>query len=196
MAMDEMYIDEITIIDEMDIEVECLNFHNGSINVPSSINGNFSTRMAAGVFYIPKYNKAPLGEDAHFICIEEETLGVADGVAGWAKKGIDSGEYSRQLVKNAELSIHKQKERGNKIHPMKVLNEAYFNTKSQGSSTACILTLTCDIVHAVNVGDSGFVVIRDGVIAYKSVIQQKRFNCPFQLGNGYTCDDPSVAQEN
>ncbi|MCD7451988.1 hypothetical protein HAX54_014598 [Datura stramonium] len=78
---------------------------------------------------------------------------------------------------------------------MEVLKEAYFNTKYQGSSTACILTLTCDIVHAVNVGDSGFVVIREGGIVYKSEIQQKRFNCPFQLGNDDKSDDPSVAQE-
>ncbi|KAK4729657.1 hypothetical protein R3W88_022645 [Solanum pinnatisectum] len=63
------------------------------------------------------------------------------------------------------------------------------------SSTTCILTLTCDTTHAVNVGDSGFVVIRDGVIVYKSEIQQKGFNYPFQLGNGVKLDDPSVAQE-
>ncbi|KAK4721212.1 hypothetical protein R3W88_011445 [Solanum pinnatisectum] len=64
-------------------------------------------KMAAGSFYLPKSNKAPLEEDTHFICIEEKIIGVADGVDSWAKKGIDSGEYSRQLVRNAELSIHK-----------------------------------------------------------------------------------------
>ncbi|XP_015160066.1 putative protein phosphatase 2C 24 [Solanum tuberosum] len=42
--------------------------------------------MVAGSFYIPKSNKAPLWEDAHFICIEEETIGVADGIGGWAKR--------------------------------------------------------------------------------------------------------------
>ncbi|WMV07476.1 hypothetical protein MTR67_000861 [Solanum verrucosum] len=78
---------------------------------------------------------------------------------------------------------------------MEVLNEAYFNMKCQGSSTACILTLMCDIVHAVNVGDNRFVVKRDGVVVYKSEIQQKGFNYPFRLGNGVKFDDPSVAQE-
>uniref|UniRef100_M1AUH3 Protein phosphatase 2c n=1 Tax=Solanum tuberosum TaxID=4113 RepID=M1AUH3_SOLTU len=43
-------------------------------------------KMVAGSFYIPKSNKAPLWEDAHFICIEEETIGVADGIGGWAKR--------------------------------------------------------------------------------------------------------------
>lgn len=64
-------------------------------------------KMAVGSFYIQKSNKVPLGEDAHFIWIEEEIIGVADGIGGWAKKGIDSWEYSRELVKNDELSIHK-----------------------------------------------------------------------------------------
>ncbi|MCD7454337.1 hypothetical protein HAX54_024349 [Datura stramonium] len=78
---------------------------------------------------------------------------------------------------------------------MEVLNDAYFNTKCQGSSTVCILTITCDKVHVVNVGDSGFVVIRDGLIVYKLEIQQKGFNSPFQLGNEEKSYYPSVAQE-
>ncbi|KAG5610006.1 hypothetical protein H5410_021287 [Solanum commersonii] len=84
--------------------------------------------MVAGSFYIPKSNKAPLGEDAHFIYIEEEAIGVADGISCWAKK-------DRRVV------------------------------------------------------------IRDGVIVYKSEIQKKGFNYPFQLGNGIKFDDPSVAHE-
>ncbi|KAH0682459.1 hypothetical protein KY289_020211 [Solanum tuberosum] len=81
-----------------------------------------------------------------------------------------------QLVRNIDLSIHKQKGQRNKTQLMKVLNEAYFKAKYLGSLTAYILTLTCDIVHAVNIVDRR-VVIRDG------------------LGNGVKFDDPSVAHE-
>uniref|UniRef100_A0A3Q7HF99 Protein phosphatase n=1 Tax=Solanum lycopersicum TaxID=4081 RepID=A0A3Q7HF99_SOLLC len=182
-------------MDEMDVDKDLSFRRESTNNVLSFPNGNFRMKMAAGSFYIPRSDKAPLGEDAHFICGEEETIGVADGVGSWARKGIDPGEYSRQLVRNAELSIQKQKDQRNKIDPMEVLNEAYLNTKCQGSSTACILTLSCDTIHAANVGDSRFVVIRDGVIVYKSEIQQRGFNYPFQLGNGVELDDPSVAQE-
>ncbi|KAH0692873.1 hypothetical protein KY285_019970 [Solanum tuberosum] len=59
---------------------------------------------------------------------------------------------------------------------MEVLNEAYFKEKCQGSLTADISTLTCDIVYAVNIVDRE-VVITVG------------------LGNGVKFDDPSVAQE-
>ncbi|CAN4110521.1 unnamed protein product [Withania somnifera] len=160
--------------------------------------GTRTTIMVAGSFYIPKLNREkPLGEDASFICAKEQTIGVADGVGGWAKKGIDSGEYSRELMINAESAIQKKKNNSSSsgIDLMGVLNEAFLNTKSQGSSTACILTLVKDTLHAVNVGDSGFVVIREGIIVYKSEIQQSRFNCPYQLGNELTSDDPSVAQK-
>ncbi|KAG5610007.1 hypothetical protein H5410_021288 [Solanum commersonii] len=90
----------------MDID-EHLSFCGESTNVSSFINGNFKMKMVTDSFYIPKSNKVPLGEDAYFICIEEEIIGVADGVGGWAEEGIDSGEYSRQFVRIAELSIHK-----------------------------------------------------------------------------------------
>ncbi|MCD7467792.1 hypothetical protein HAX54_005411 [Datura stramonium] len=63
-----------------DVIDEDLNFRDESTNVPSSTNGNFNMRKAANSFYIPEYSKGPLGEDAHIICIEGETIGIADGV--------------------------------------------------------------------------------------------------------------------
>ncbi|KAK6803354.1 hypothetical protein RDI58_001138 [Solanum bulbocastanum] len=153
------------------------------------------TIMVVGSSYIPKLNaEKPLGEDASFICLNKQVIGVADGVGGWAKKGIDSGVYSRELMTNAELAIQKQSSITT-IDLMKVLNEAFSHTKVKGSSTACILSLFDDSLHTVNVGDSGFVVIREGIIVYKSKVQQSRFNCPFQLGNGSSSDDSSVAKK-
>lgn len=55
--------------------------------------------MVSASYYIPKDNK--LGEDAHFICADEDTVGVADGVGGFAKQGIDAGEYARSLMINS-----------------------------------------------------------------------------------------------
>ncbi|KAF3650564.1 putative uric acid degradation bifunctional protein TTL-like isoform X1 [Capsicum annuum] len=70
--------------------------------------------MVAGSFYIPKVNdEKPLGEDASFICVKEQTIGVADGVGGWAKKGIDSGVYSRELMKTPNLQFNCPYQLGN-----------------------------------------------------------------------------------
>ncbi|KAG5555800.1 hypothetical protein RHGRI_006443 [Rhododendron griersonianum] len=152
-----------------------------------------SLKMIAGSHYIPKYNVSkPLGEDSHFICAEKQTFGVADGVSSWAQKGIDAGEYARELMENAILAIEDKPEGG--VNPMAVLNEAFLNTEAQGSSTACILTLKSDVLHAVNIGDSGFMVIQGRKTVYKSPVQHWGFNCPFQLGN-WRSNNPSMAEE-
>lgn len=52
-----------------------------------------------------------------------------------------------------------------------------------------------DVVQKVNLGDIGFVSIRDGVIVYKLEIQQKGLDYPFQIGNGVKFEDSIVAQE-
>lgn len=52
------------------------------------------------------------------------------------------------------------------------------------------------MLHAVNMGDSGFMLIRQGVAIYKSPIQQHYFNCPYQLGNSANSNKPWQSQVN
>lgn len=152
-------------------------------------------KMHAVPFYIPKNNKLkPLGEDANFVSFDEQTIGVADGVGGWAKQGIDSGEYARELMWNSLITVHKF-ERSAELDPKQVMEEAFSNTKSKGASTACLITHKDGVLHAANVGDSGFMVLREGKLVYKSPTQQRRFNCPFQLGNDKTSDRPHCAAQ-
>ncbi|MCD7465335.1 hypothetical protein HAX54_001052 [Datura stramonium] len=151
-------------------------------------------KMVAASIYLPKENPTkPLGEDAHFIHELYQTIGVADGVGGWAKQGIDAGIYARELMKNSLIATD-SKSKG-QVNPKRVLQKAYRNTNSEGSSTACVITLNSEknTICAANVGDSGFFLIREGKIIYKSPTQQRRFNCPYQLGNSK--DNPNVAQE-
>jgi protein phosphatase PTC7 len=50
----------------------------------------------AGTSSIPHYKKKDTGgEDSFLVC--EDLVMVADGVGGWAGKGIDPGVYSREL---------------------------------------------------------------------------------------------------
>ena len=53
----------------------------------------------------------------------------------------------------------------------------------EGSSTALVVTLLGSVLHGVNLGDSGLVVVRDGMVVYRTVAQQISWNCPFQLGH-------------
>ncbi|CAL2247311.1 unnamed protein product [Prunus armeniaca] len=48
----------------------------------------------------------PLGEDAHFICHDAQTIRVADGVGSWARKGVNAGEYARGLMNHTKKHSH------------------------------------------------------------------------------------------
>ncbi|CAH1415117.1 unnamed protein product [Lactuca virosa] len=150
-------------------------------------------KLLSGSSYLPHPDKeATGGEDAHFICVEEQVIGVADGVGGWADVGINAGLYSRSLMSNSVRAI--QDEPKEAIDPARVLTKAHSATKAQGSSTACIIALRDEGLHAINLGDSGFVVIRDGCTIFHTPVQQHDFNFTFQLANDNEGDQPSSGQ--
>lgn len=72
-----------------------------------------------------------------------------------------------------------------------------------GSSTACVVVLdrANSCIHTANIGDSGFLVIRDGKVVHRSREQQHYFNAPFQLSlplnaesSGFLSDSPDSAE--
>lgn len=155
--------------------------------------GDRTLKLLSGSCYLPHPDKEETGgEDAHFICIDGQAIGVADGVGGWADVGIDSGQYARELMSHAVSAI--QEEPKGSIDPARVLEKAYTSTKAKGSSTACIIALTYQGIHAVNLGDSGFIVVRDGCTIFRSPAQQHDFNFTYQLECGNGSDPPSAAQ--
>lgn len=150
-------------------------------------------KLLSGSCYLPHPDKeATGGEDAHFICVDQRTIGVADGVGGWADVGINSGLYSRELMSNSVSAITEEPK--GLVDPSRVLEKAYTSTKARGSSTACIIALTDQGIHAVNLGDSGFIVVREGCTIFKSPVQQHDFNFTYQLESGNGSDLPSSAQ--
>jgi protein phosphatase PTC7 len=101
-------------------------------------------KLLSGSCYLPHPDKEDTGgEDAHFICVDEQAIGVADGVGGWADLGVDSGMYSRELMSHSVTAI-KEEPKGS-IDPARVLEKAHSSTKAKGSSTACIIALTGEV---------------------------------------------------
>lgn len=90
------------------------------------------------------------GEDAHFICADQQAIGVADGVGGWADVGINAGEFARELMSNSVSAI--QEEPMGSVDPAKVLEKAHSSIKAKGSSTACIISLTNEVCCLVFTG--------------------------------------------
>ena len=111
-----------------------------------AILGHRTLKLISGSCYLPHPDKEETGgEDAHFICIDEQAIGVADGVGGWADVGVDAGEYARELMSNSVTAI--QEEPKGSIDPSRVLEKAHSSTKAKGSSTACIVALTDQVCY-------------------------------------------------
>ncbi|GKV29878.1 hypothetical protein SLEP1_g38756 [Rubroshorea leprosula] len=152
-----------------------------------------SLKLLSGSCYLPHPDKEDTGgEDAHFICSNEQAIGVADGVGGWADLGVNAGLYSRELMSNSATAIRDEPK--GSIDPARVLKKAHSNTRARGSSTACIIALTDQGLHAINLGDSGFMVVRDGCTIFRSPAQLHGFNFTYQLESGFNGDLPSSGQ--
>jgi len=119
------------------------------------------------------------GEDGFFINDELNALGVADGVGSWYYRGVDPGIYARELMRLTEATIQ-----AGQRDPVKVLRQAYEGNKEQGTATACVAILNDGQLNSVNVGDSGFIIIREGQVVQSRQITIHSFNFPFQLGKG------------
>ncbi|KAK8354238.1 hypothetical protein V6Z12_A05G208900 [Gossypium hirsutum] len=168
----------------------------GEEQVPSSeekISAGKTLKLLSGSCYLPHPDKEDTGgEDAHFICADEQAIGLADGVGGWADLGIDAGQFSRELMSKSVSAI--QEEPKGSINPARVLEKAHSSTKAKGSSTACVIALGDQGLHAINLGDSGFMVVRDGCTIFRSPVQQHDFNFTYQLESGNNADLPSSGQ--
>ncbi|KAL6012741.1 hypothetical protein ACLOJK_003230 [Asimina triloba] len=151
-------------------------------------------QLVSGSYYIPKQRKGfPLGDDAHFICVNQDAVGIADGVGSYrSKHKIDPGNFARELMSHVEKAVADGAIGA--VDLMRVLATAHLETKAKGASTACILAIQGQSIHAVNIGDGGFMVVRSRNIVFRTPVQIHRFNFPFQLGSSHRCDPPSAAQ--
>lgn len=182
-------------------------------NLNKSVNNQkFQTslkyKFQIGTVKIPHYSKRRTGgEDA--LAFHDGMICVADGVGGWNELGIDPSKYSNELCENVkrEYLLHGHNYNYN---PKTIFVEAAKKTKAQGSSTFCMCSIDFekDYLHTVNMGDSGYMVIRDIApksrpestfdklpnkpgeeepvelkVLYKSEEQQHQFNFPYQVGS-------------
>ncbi|XP_051126960.1 probable protein phosphatase 2C 80 isoform X2 [Andrographis paniculata] len=152
-----------------------------------------TVKLLSGACYWPHPAKVETGgEDAHFICVDEQVIGVADGVGGWADVGVNAGEYARELMDNSVRAIRESPD--SDVDPLLVLEKAHAATNAMGSSTACIVALKDQDIHAINLGDSGFIIVRGGHTIFESPVQQHGFNFTYQLERSNRSDPPSSGQ--
>ena len=139
---------------------------------------------SSNIPHVSKRDKG--GEDAWLA--QDNLLVVADGVGGWIQHGIDSGLYSKQLVRDIKAYYDKN----NAKELREVLVESVKANTNTGSTT-CVLakfdTTRHDYLKTTNLGDSGYIIFRpdeQGVLSmrFRSQEQQYSFNFPYQCGTG------------
>jgi protein phosphatase PTC7 len=95
-------------------------------------------------------------------------------------------ETCKRIIEQDKLNLNDSNI--NRTTPIKILSNSYnalLENKNGliGSSTACIIVFhrESQSLHTANLGDSGFVIIRNNKIVHRSQEQQHYFNSPFQL---------------
>ncbi|KAK7246768.1 hypothetical protein RIF29_41638 [Crotalaria pallida] len=140
--------------------------------------------LITGAACLPHPSKALTGrQDAYFIS-RQNWLGVADGVGQWSLEGSNTGLYIRELMEKCEYIVSNYEN----IKPAEVLTRITAETQSPGSSAVLVAHFDGEALHAANVGNTGFVIIRDGLIFKKSTPMFHEFNFPLHIIKG---EDPS-----
>ncbi|KAK4704809.1 protein phosphatase PTC7, partial [Phenoliferia sp. Uapishka_3] len=130
------------------------------------------------------------GHDWLFQAPTEEggvVVGVADGVGGWEESGVDPSHFAQALMFHAREEIARNPGSSLK-QPREIMKVAYDGVKKEkgvvaGSSTACILSFDSQkgLLNAANLGDSTFLILRDGKVIHSEPSQCHFFNAPRQL---------------
>ena len=150
---------------------------------------------SAGVM-TPHTEKGGRGEDAFYVSSHHAGMfGVADGVGGWNEEGVDPSKFSRGIMRNAQAAME-AKAPGTDYPLRDILDGAHRATDIPGGCTALLARLTGDAtLQAINLGDSGFVVIRGGVVVFTAPTQSHSFNTPFQLAQVSEFPESDTAAE-
>ncbi|XP_068643114.1 probable protein phosphatase 2C BIPP2C1 [Aristolochia californica] len=143
--------------------------------------------LYSGAAIIPHPSKVFTGgEDAYFLS-RENWFGVADGVGAWSLEGINAGLYARELMEICARFVSNSLST-RAPEPNEVLIRSVAEASSPGSSTALVARFDGQVLHVANIGDSGFVVVRNGTVSERSIPMVYEFNFPVQVQKG---DDPS-----
>jgi hypothetical protein len=169
----------------------------------SYTSGGQDHRLTTAVSGFPKDNNGPfkiidnslkgrIGEDAYFIT--GLVIGVADGVGGWRDCGVDPGLFSSSLMESCERLV----KAGSYVsdQPVQILASGYAEMQKSeppiiGSSTACLATLNHDTgkLYTANLGDSGFLVVRDGKVVQRWAFSQRQLTLDCRYLTGLLCDN-------
>ncbi|XP_017214770.1 probable protein phosphatase 2C 71 isoform X3 [Daucus carota subsp. sativus] len=147
--------------------------------------------LSSGAALLPHPSKALAGGEESYFVTNLNWLGVADGVGQWSLEGSNPGVYARELMEHCGKIVSNSS--GISIlKPVEVLHRIVAEAQSPGSSTILLAHFDGQILHVANIGDSGFIVIRNGTVHRCSSPMHHEFHFPLQIAKGH---DPSELVE-
>jgi protein phosphatase PTC7 len=200
-----------TTIPEVTTAVKTVNDHEtiaNSLLSPANTSKDGAYSIISAVKYVPKDHKKTknhtperpnAGEDAFFTYSPQDkssnfigAMGIADGVGGYADLGVDASLIAWQLMENVRDNFDKNRDLDSiYTSPREVLHRAFETIlfKGQvacGGTTACLVSVFKNdigelFLQYANLGDSGFMVVRNGQVLFRTTDQTHYFNAPYQL---------------
>ncbi|KAF2718164.1 protein serine/threonine phosphatase 2C [Polychaeton citri CBS 116435] len=136
--------------------------------------------------------KKDAGEDAFFATTigsseHHVALGLADGVGGWQDQGVDPSHFSHGLCGLMAGTAREHDLSTGELKPRSLLQTAYDAIMANprilaGGSTASLCVIDGQgQMEAVNLGDSGYIVLSPGKVTARSELQTHAFNTPYQM---------------
>lgn len=147
--------------------------------------------LSSGAALLPHPSKALAGGEESYFVTNLNWLGVADGVGQWSLEGSNPGVYARELMEHCG-KIVSNSGGVSILKPVEVLERIVEEAQSPGSSTILLAYFDGQILHVANIGDSGFIIIRNGTVHRSSSPMHHDFHFPLQIAKGY---DPSELVE-
>lgn len=129
----------------------------------------------------------PYGDDVAFVkqFNDQILLGLSDGVSGNRHHGLDPYHFAHTLI----LSCLQDNDRVKNSSTMRgLIHRAIRSIERRsvyGSATLCLLAIerNSSSLRSLNIGDSGFMLIRDNHLLLRSNPQYHRGSSPFQLSS-------------
>ncbi|KAJ9458028.1 Protein phosphatase PTC7-like protein fig [Diplonema papillatum] len=127
-----------------------------------------------------KNNTAGTSDDAFFISAQTNTAGIADGIGGWKKYGVDAGLYAQALMQKTR-DLLESGAMSTWAAPLQLLEVAYQQTRVAGSATVCLVALRGTALQVCNVGDCQLCLFRDGRLLLRSDVLKHSAGKPYQI---------------
>ncbi|KAL8144370.1 hypothetical protein V2J09_017402 [Rumex salicifolius] len=141
--------------------------------------------LASGVASLTRPSQVLTGvEDAYFVS-DEKWFIVANSVGEWSFEGMKPGLYGREFVKNFQ-SLTSNSD-GCKANVREVLRQSAPTKQSSGVASALIAHFNNEVLQVANIGDTGFIILRNGFVHESSSPVMHEFYLPVQIGSS---DDP------